>query len=301
MPDLRAIGTGTVSFGLVSIPVKLYSASEPGVTISFNMLHAACGSRVKQQYICTKESVVVPRNEMAKGYEFSKDQYVLFSEDEIKALMEEANKAIEISEFVPIPSVDPLYYDGAYYLGPDKGGERPYRLLSEAMTKTERAAVAKWISKGKQHLVLIRPMEGGLVMQELRYAEEIRDFSEVGVPDAAVKDAELKLGIQLIEQIAAKKFDAKKYRDEVRDRMQAAIARKVEGQEIVAAPAEEPKAQIVDLMEALKASLASSGAAGGDLERKGPRRAPASERATSAPSAAEKADKPRVAKIARAR
>ena len=255
----RSIGTGTVSFGLVSIPVKLYSPTDSKASISFNMLHAKCGSRLKQQYICTKDGETVPRDQMAKGYEFSKDQYVVFTEDEIKSLQEESQKAIEITEFVPVSKIDPIYFDGAYYLGPDKGAERSYRLLAAAMKETGRVAIARWIARGKEHIVLVRPFQQGLVMQELLYSDELKPFSEVPVPDANVIDNELKLGVMLIEQIAQPDFKPEKYRDEVKERMQAAIQRKIEGQEIQAAP-EAPKAQIIDLMEALKASLAKGSA-----------------------------------------
>lgn len=273
----RAIGTGTVSFGLVSIPVKLYSTAENSSSISFNLLHKKCGSRLKQQYICQKDGDIVPRDEMAKGYEFAKDQYVLFSDEEMKALQEENHKAIEITEFVPAAKVDPIFFDGAYYLGPDKGGERAYRLLSEAMRETGRSALAKWIARGKQHLVLVRAIPGGLVMEQLHYADEIRAFTEVPVPDAVVKEPELKLGVQLIEQIAVDGFHPEKYIDEVKGRMQAAIQKKIEGQQVIEAAPEAPKAQIIDLMEALKASLASQGGAAKQAaaeERKPAKRSP---------------------------
>jgi DNA end-binding protein Ku len=192
---------------------------------------------------------------MVKGYEFSKDQYVTFTDDEIKALQEEANRAIEITEFVPAQTVDPIYFDGAYYLGPDKGGERAYHLLAEAMRQTGRSALAKWAARGKQYLVLVRAVKGGLVVQQLVYADEVRPFSEVPVGEADVKEGELKLALQLVEQIASDEFRPENYEDEVRKRTQAAIQRKVEGQEISVAP-EQPRAQIIDIMEALKASLA---------------------------------------------
>jgi DNA end-binding protein Ku len=251
----RPIGSGTVSFGLVSIPVKLYPAAESKSAVSFNLLHAACKTRLKQQYICPKCEVVVPRDQMVKGYEFSKDQYVTFTDDEIKALQEEANRAIEITEFVPAQTVDPIYFDGAYYLGPDKGGERAYHLLAEAMRQTGRSALAKWAARGKQYLVLVRAVKGGLVVQQLVYADEVRPFSEVPVGEADVKEGELKLALQLVEQIASDEFRPENYEDDVRKRTQAAIQRKVEGQEISVAP-EQPRAQIIDIMEALKASLA---------------------------------------------
>ncbi len=251
----RPIGSGTVSFGLVSIPVKLFSAAESKSAVSFNMLHAACKTRLKRQYVCPKDSEIVPRDQMVKGYEFSKDQYVTFTEDEIKAMLEESNRAIEITEFVPAQTVDPIYFDGAYYLGPDKGGERAYHLLAEAMRKTGRSALAKWAARGKQYLVLVRAVKNGLVMQQLLYADEVRAFSEVPVGDADVKDGELKLAVQLVEQIASDEFRPDTYEDDVRKRMHEAIQRKMEGQEITAAP-EQPRAQIIDIMEALKASLA---------------------------------------------
>jgi len=258
MASARSIGTGTISFGMVSIPIRLYTASESKAAVSFNLLHGKCKSRLKQQYVCPKDDEIVPRDQMVKGYEFQKDQYVSFTEEELKAMAEEAQKAIEITEFVPAAQVDPIYFDGAYYLGPDQGGERAYRLLSEAMTQTSRCALAKWAARGKQYLVLVRPVKGGLVMQQLLYADEVRAFSEVPVGEAEVKDAELKLAIQLVEQIASNEFHPENYEDEVRKRYLEAIQRKVEGQEVTSAP-EAPRAQIIDLMEALKASLASKG------------------------------------------
>ena len=272
----RPIGSVTISFGMVSIPVKLFSVGEPKAAISFNSLHAKCKSRLKQQYVCPKDGEIVPRDQMVKGYEFAKDQYVSFTEDEIKAMAEEANPAIEITEFVPAAHVDPVYFDGAYYMGPDKGGERAYKLLAEAMRQTGRWAVAKWSARGKQYLVLVRPMAAGLVMQQLLYADEVRPFSEVAVGEAEVKEAELKLAVQLVEQIASEEFRPQSYEDEVRKRMHAAIQRKVEGQEITAVP-EQPRAQIIDLMEALKASLArkAAGAPMAEPEAAGEERKPA--------------------------
>jgi DNA end-binding protein Ku len=249
------MASATVSFGMVSIPVNLYAATESKAAISFNLLHAKCKRRLKQQYICTAdENQVVPRDEMVKGYEFAKDQYVTFTDDEIKAMGQEANKLIEITEFVPAAQVDPVYFSGAYYLGPDRGGERAYRLLAEAMRETGRSALAKWAARGKQYLVLLRPVSGGLVMQQLHYPDEIRSLSEVPLGDAEVKEAELGLAKQLIDQIASDEFHPEHYEDEVRKRMLEAIQRKVDGQEVTEAP-EPPRAQIIDLMEALKASL----------------------------------------------
>jgi DNA end-binding protein Ku len=256
----RSIGTGTLSFGMVSIPIRMYSAGESASAVSFNLLHGKCNSRLKQQYVCPKDNEIVPRDQMVKGYEFSKEQYVTFTDDELKSMAQEAQKAIEITEFVPAATVDPVYFDRPYYLVPDKGGEKAYRLLNEAMKKTGRSALAKWAARGKQYLVLIRPAEKGLVMQQLLYADEVRPLSEVPIGDADLKEPELQLAVQLIEQIASDEFHPEHYEDDVRKRYQAAIQQKIDGQEITSAP-EAPKAQIIDLMEALKASLASKGEA----------------------------------------
>ncbi len=261
----RAIGSATVSFGLVSIPVKLYAAAEPGSAVSFNLLHKKDGSRLKQQYICAKDGEVVPRDEMVKGYEFAKDRYVTFTPEELKALEEESTQAIDIKEFVPAREVDPVYFDKAYYLGPDKGGDKAYRLLARAMNEAGRSALGKYAARGKQYLVLLRPMNGALVMQQLHYANEIRPVSEVPIAEIEVKESELKLALQLVEQISSEDFRPEEYHDEVRERILGLIQKKVEGEEITAAPVEETgKAQIIDLMEALKASLAASPAANGE-------------------------------------
>ena len=252
----RPLSTGTISFGLVTVPVKLYSAAESAAAVSFNMLHAKCKTRLKQQYICPTDNEIVTRDQMVRGYEFAKDQYVTFSEDEIKAMAETSSPAIEITEFVPLQEVDPIYFDSAYYLGPDKGGDRAYSLLAAAMRDTHRCALAKWAARGKGYLVLIRPVAKGLIMQTLRYADEVRAIDEVPLGDAQIKDSELKLAVQLVDQISSEEFHPENYEDEVRKRYHEAIQRKVEGQEVTAAPTEQPRAQIIDLMEALKASLA---------------------------------------------
>jgi len=252
----RAIASTTVSFGLVSLPVKLYSTGEPGSRISFNLLHETCGTRLKQQYICPKCDVIVPREEMAKGFEFSKNQYVLFSEDELKAIEAPKTDGIEITEFVPADLVEPVYLDRSYYLGPDKGGARAYRLLSAALREAERVAIAKYATRGKQYLVMIRPHREGLVLDQLRYADEVRSFEEVPMDAAEVKPAEMKLAQQLIDQSASETFEPKKYTDEVREKMMELIQRKVEGEEIAVQPAaEEVAPRVIDLMAALKASL----------------------------------------------
>src|SRR5215472_4546525 len=252
----RALASLTVTFGMVSIPVKLYTATQAQANVSFNLLHSACGSRLKQQYVCIREGVVVERADMVKGFEFAKDQYVTFTPEELKEMEEKGTQTIEISEFVPAETVDPLYYDKAYFLGPDKGGAKPYALLAESMRETGKTAVGRYAARGKQYIVQLRAVPGGLVMQQLLYAPEVRSISEVGIEEAPVRDSELALAKQLIGQISSKAFDPTQYEDDVKKRIEAAVQKKVDGEEIAISPsAPETGAQVIDLMEALRASL----------------------------------------------
>ena len=251
----RSIASLTVSFGLVSIPVKLYSATEASRQISFNLLHKDCGSRLRQQYFCVKEDVPVARDQMVKGYEFAKDQYVMFSPEELKAMEEAGTHMAEIIEFVPLAAVDPVYYDKAYYIAPDKGGAKPYALLAKALLESQRCAIGHWAARGKSYIVMIRPVANGLVMQQLLYSDEVRSIQEIDIPKIEVKEPELKLAHKLIEQQSSDSFDPAAYKDEVRERIEKAIEKKVEGQEITLADAPETGAKVVDLMEALRASL----------------------------------------------
>ncbi|HZM44411.1 MAG TPA: Ku protein [Burkholderiales bacterium] len=281
----RSIGSLSISFGLVSIPVKLYSATEASRAISFNLLHKACGSRLKQQYLCAKEEIPVAREDMVKGYEFAKDQYVMFTPEELKALEEAGTHAADITEFVPIEAVDPIFFDKAYYLAPDKGGTKPYSLLAKALRESDRCAIGRWAARGKQYIVMIRPIADGngdaLVMQQLLYAAEVRAVKDIDIPKTDVKDVELKLAKQLIDQQASDKFDPSAYTDDVRTRIEAAVQKKVEGQEVtVADEAPEGGAQVIDLMEALRASLEKKAPAKSQAEpraetRKPPKRAQA--------------------------
>jgi DNA end-binding protein Ku len=264
------MASGMISFGLVAIPVKLYTTGESSQTVRFSMVHETCGTKVKYRYYCPTDDELVERDDITKGYEFAKGQFVLFSDDELKALMPEATHGIEISEFVPLEKVDPIFFEKSYYLGPDKGGAKPYRLLAETMAKTGRAALARYAARGKDYLVMLRPFESGLIMQQLRYSVDVRPFSEVPIEEAKVTKAELALARQLVDQGASEEFHPEAYTDEARGRVWELIEGKVQGEEIVAAPEEAPKAQIIDLMEALKASL------GGEeekAERKPPKRA----------------------------
>ena len=290
----RSIGSATVSFGMVSIPVKLYSATESGKDISFNLLHKDCGSRLKQQYTCLKDGQVVAREDMIKGYEFAKDQYVTFTAEELKELEEKATQTVDIAEFVPASAVDPVYFEKAYFLGPDKGGDKAYKLLIKAMQESGMAALASYAARGKQYLVMIRPGEDDrLVMQQLHYADEVRSAKDIVIPDGDIRDQELKLAMQLISQITSETFEPGKYEDEVKKRVQAAIDRKVSGEDTLASPSEAPKAQIIDLMEALKASLAKKDAAPAATaeERKGPKQAPSTKAAAEAPAKKKKSTK----------
>jgi len=261
MPEMaaRATSSGTISFGLVSIPVKFYTAAS-SEQASFNMLHKKCGGRVKQQYICpTDNNEVVERTDMIKGYEYARGQYVQFTDEEIKALESERSNSIEIAEFVPMSSVDFVQVEKTYYLGPDKGGDKAYRLLSESMTKKDMVAVGRWGSRGKEQLVLIRPYgKDGIILHQLYYATEVRAFDEIDTGATfSFSDKEHELAEKLIEQLSSDSFEPEKYHDSYTDRVSAAVQQKVEGKEITIAP-EAPKAQIIDLFEALKKSLATT-------------------------------------------
>jgi len=307
----RSIASLSLSFGLVSIPVKLYSATESSAAVKFNLL-TKDGSRVKQQYVSEKDpSVVVPRSEMVKGYEFEKDRFVLFTPEELKALEESSSPTIEIMSFIPEKSVDPLFYDKAYLLAPDKRGGKPYALLAEAMRQSGRCALAKWAWKAKQYVVQIRPAEDGLVLQQLLYAEEVRSHKDLDIEKVEVSQGELQLALQLIDQIAADSYDPTQYVDEEKKRILAAIDEKIAGKQVVAAVPQEETAstgQVIDLMEALRASLAKKPAAAAPAkvapietqpviapkERKGAKRAAPAEAAAAVVKAAP-------AKAARAR
>jgi DNA end-binding protein Ku len=296
----RSIASLTVSFGLVAIPVKLYTATESRGGISFNFLHKEpCGSRVRQQYFCARENIPISREDMVKGYEFAKDQYVMFTPEELKALEEAGTHSADIVEFVPISAIDPVFFDKAYYLAPDKGGAKPYALLAKALLESERCAIGHWAARGKSYIVMIRPVEDGLVMQQLLYATEVRAISELDIPKTEVKAQELKLAQQLIDAQSSDVFDPTQYKDEVAARVEAAVQRKVEGHQITMTEEPQGGAQIIDLMEALRASLEKKGGrkaepAAAEVKGKAARK-PAKKVAAPEPEAAKK----KVAKKAR--
>jgi len=256
----RSIASLSLGFGLVSIPVKVYSATESSAGVHFNLLHT-CGSRVRQQYFCIKENVPVERTDMQKGYEFEKDRYVMFAPAELKALEDSARHTIDIFSFIPLAAVDPIYYDKAYYLAPDKRGGKPYGLLLEAMRESGRCALAKWVWKGKQYVVQVRPggngEDGGLILQQLLYADEVRSMKELDIEKSPIAKPELQLALQLIDQISADGYDPAEFKDEEKERVLAAIDEKIAGKEVVVSEQPEPSGgQIIDLVDALRASLA---------------------------------------------
>jgi DNA end-binding protein Ku len=256
----RSIGSGTIAFGLVSIPFKLYTATSPK-SVGFNMLHAKCGGRMKQQYFCPVDNEVVGRDQMVKGFEYAKEQFVRFTDDELKKLESPRTDELELVEFVPQSTVDLLYIEKTYYLGPDKGGDRAYRLLSESMERSGKIAVGRYWTRGKEQTVLVRPYKKGLILHYVFYADEVRSFDEVERgADAPFKDIEVQLAEKLIEQLERPEFDVGKYKDAFQERVRAAIEQKVSGHEVVSAP-EAPKAQVLDLLEALTRSLGQAGAA----------------------------------------
>ena len=251
----RAISSGTISFGLVSIPIKLYTAASSG-GIAFNFLHNRCGSRMKQQQFCPVCEEVVQRSDLVRGYEFAKNQYVRFENDELKALEEETSKVIELEEFVPLEKVDPVYFEKTYYLGPDKGGEKAYRLLADAMTESNRVGLAKYVMRGKEALVLIRAVQGGLMLHTMYYADEVRDFDDIDRGQTVtLKDGELDLAVRLIDELVSKEFHPENYHDAYKARVLHLVEQKVEGKEVTALEPQVRQSQVVDLMEALKASL----------------------------------------------
>lgn len=256
----RSIGSGTISFGLVSIPFKLFTATS-AKSVSFNMLHKACGSRLKQQLVCATEGVVVERSDTIRGFEYARDQYAKFTDEELKSLESARTDTLELLEFVPAESVDFLYVEKTYYIGPDKGGDRAYRLLSESLERAKRLAVGRFATRGKDNLVLVRPYKKGLVLHQCYYADEVRSFDDVETGGAfEFKDIELDLANKLIEQLEQPKFDASHFSDTYAEKVKAAVERKVAGEEVITAP-EAPKAQIIDLLEALKRSVDAAKAA----------------------------------------
>lgn len=254
----RSVGSGTISFGLVSIPIKLYTATS-SQSIGFNFVHQKCKGRVKMQYFCPVDNEVVERKDLIRGYEIAKDKYVTFTEDELKKLEGERSDRLDIVEFVPADAIDFTQIESTYYLGPAKGGDRAYALLSDAMTRMERVAIGRYGARGKEQLVMLRPYKGGIAMHQLYYADEVRSMEEVEYStNVPFKPVEQELADKLIEQLSSDKFSPEKYQDDYRERVRAAVEQKAAGIEVTV-PVEQPQAQIIDLFEALKRSLQEKG------------------------------------------
>lgn len=287
----HSIGSGTLSFGLVSVPVKMYTAAS-SASVSFNQLHEKCGGRIKQQQVCPACNEVVERSSLVKGYEFAKDQYVRFTEEEIKKLEAEASQSIDILEFVPLEKIDPIYFEKTYYLGPDKGGSKAYRLLCDVMVQTSRVALAKYVMRGKESLVVIRPSQDGLMLHTMYFSDEVRDFGQIDKgADATIKPAELSLAIKLVDELSGAEFKPEQYRDEYRDRILGVVESKVEGKEITSQAPQVQRTQVIDLMDALKQSLEGRAAKGGEAKPAEGRKAAAKAKssATAAPKEKKKA------------
>jgi DNA end-binding protein Ku len=257
----RSIASLTLSFGLVSIPVKLYSATESASDVSFNLM-TEDGERVKQQLVTERSNHVVDRASLVKGYEYESDKYVVFTKDELKVLETSPSNVVEMQAFIPERSIDPVFYSKPYFIAPDKRGGKAYSLLQHALEETHRCAIALWASRGKTHVVQIRAIEGGLVFEQLAFADEVRSIADLHIEDAPVSEAELKLAVQIIEQGAQDTYDPTQFKDEEKARILAAIDEKIAGKAIVTREPVEvtPTGQVIDLMDALRASLAKGGA-----------------------------------------
>ncbi len=255
MPS-RSIDTATISFGLVAIPVRVFATTAPAHEIHFHMVHAGCGKRVHEQLVCPEHGVVT-RDQIAKGYEVDKGHTLELDPKELKALDAVANDEIEIREFVPAAAVDPIFVDRSYYLGPGNAASRAYRLLRDALEASELVAIAAYAARGKSYIVALRPLDRGIVMHQLRYADEIKPWSEVELGDLPKPTAsELALAKTLVEQLRHRTFEPSKYKDEVKTRVRALLADKAKtGKPIVTEQPAAAPAQVADLMAALRASL----------------------------------------------
>jgi DNA end-binding protein Ku len=255
----RAIWTGAISFGLVNVPVKLYSATSPK-TVRFHQLSSKTGARIRQKRVDPSNGEEVPYEEIVKGYELTPDRYVTISNEELEALDPKATKTIDIEEFVDLAEIDPIYYDHPYYLAPTAGGAKPYRLLLDAMTEAGKVGIGRVVLRSKQQLCALRPTEGVLTLSTMLFGDEVLapdrldELDSIG--EAEATDRELKMAEQLIDTLSSE-FDPEKYHDEYRERVLEMIERKASGQEITVQPDADEPAPAPDLMAALEASLAA--------------------------------------------
>ena len=252
---LRPLRNATITFGLVNIPVRFYTATK-SEDIHFNLLHEKCGTRVNRKWWCPRCEEMIESSDMIRGYPVSKNAYVTFTDEEIEALETDENRALDITEFVGLDQIDPVYFEKAWFLGPAPGGGKTYKLLSAAMKKQNKVALARWVSGSREHLVVLRPFEDGLILHTMFYADEVRDFSAIEKDETPVRDKELSLAGMLIDELTEKRFDPLAYKDEYRERLMDRIRDKSEGKTIVSeARAEERTGEVVDIMEALRRSL----------------------------------------------
>lgn len=252
---LRPLRNATISFGLVNIPVRFYTATK-SEDIHFNLLHQSCGTRVSRKWWCTQHDAAIEQGDMIKGYPIAKNQYITFTDDEIAALESDDNRALDITEFVDLDSIDPVFFEKAYFLGPAPGGGKTYKLLAAAMRKQNKVALARWVSGSREHLVVLRPFEEGLVLHTMYYADEVRDFAAVEKEDAPVRDKEIQLAEMLINELTEEAFDPLRYRDGYRERLMDRIAEKSKGKTIISkGRRDEHPGEVVDIMEALRRSL----------------------------------------------
>ncbi len=277
---LRPLRNATITFGLVNIPVRFYTATK-SEDVHFNLLHASCGTRVNRKWWCPHHEAIVESDELVRGYPVSKNTYVTFSDEEMEALETDDNRALDITEFVSLDQIDPVYFEKAWFLGPAPGGGKTYSLLAAAMKKQHKVALARWVSGNREHLVVLRPFENGLILHTMFYADEVRDFAAIDKEEAPVREKELNLAEMLINELTEKKFDPLEYKDEYRERLMDRIREKSEGKTIVSETKQEERAgEVVDIMEALRRSLEGGRA---PAKRAEPRRA-APKRATAAQS-----------------
>jgi DNA end-binding protein Ku len=245
---------GHLTFGLLSLPVRLYSAAR-GETVSFNQLHRSDHSRVKQVLYCQAEDKPISRSDIVKGYEYEKDKYVVVEDEEIKKVAPKTAKTMEVLEFVKADEVDPIFLESSYYLAPDEGGEKPYALLFEALRQSDYYGVAKIAMHNREHIVILRPGAKGILLHTMYYPDEIRQVEEFRTDTSTVKPKELELAKTLVASLEAT-FEPEKYKDDYRENLMAMIQAKIEGKEVVASAEPVHKAPVIDILEALKMSIA---------------------------------------------
>ncbi|HJW93211.1 MAG TPA: Ku protein [Thermoanaerobaculia bacterium] len=282
---LRPLRNATITFGLVSIPVRFYTATK-SEDIHFNLLHASCGTRVNRKWWCPHHEKIVDSDELIRGYPLTKSKFVTFTDEEMETLETDDNRALDIVEFLTLDQIDPVFFEKAYFLGPSPGGGKTYKLLATAMKKESKVALARWVSSGKEHLVVIRPYEDGLILHTMYYADEVRDFGAIEHEGGEARDKELKLAEMLIGELSEKKFNPVQFKDEYRERLLDRIRAKSKGRTIESEAKEEEKGggEVVDIMEALRRSLEGGKPAKAAPRRAAPRRASAAKKSTRARS-----------------